>query len=113
VRQTFWRIASFYIIGVLFLGMAVPYNSEELLGATKQKTSAGESSPLQLASALVVTFTSADVVCFSFTAASPFVIAAKIAGIKVFPDIINACLLVFTLSAATTGTARLHHTPIK
>ncbi|KAL2208296.1 dicarboxylic amino acid permease [Sarocladium strictum] len=76
VRQTFWRIASFYIIGVLFLGMAVPYNSEELLGATKQKTSA---------------------------AASPFVIAAKIAGIKVFPDIINACLLVFTLSAATTA----------
>lgn len=28
VKQTFWRIACFYILGVLVLGMAVPYNNE-------------------------------------------------------------------------------------
>ncbi|KAH6967479.1 amino acid permease/ SLC12A domain-containing protein [Fusarium venenatum] len=39
VKQTFWRIACFYIIGVLVLGMAVPYDNEQLIGATKQATS--------------------------------------------------------------------------
>ncbi|KAJ6439302.1 amino acid transporter (predicted) [Purpureocillium lavendulum] len=73
IRHTFWRIAVFYVIGVLVLGMAVPSNDERLIGATKKTTSAD---------------------------ASPFVVAMKIAGIKVFPDIINACLLVFTSSAA-------------
>ena len=36
-------------------------------------------------------------------AASPFVVASTIAGIKVFPNIINASLLVFTLSASSSG----------
>jgi amino acid permease len=36
-------------------------------------------------------------------AASPFVVAVSLAGVGVFPDIINASLLVFTLSAASTG----------
>lgn len=76
VRQTLWRICVFYIIGVLLLGMAVPYDNDRLVGATKAKTSA---------------------------AASPFVIAMRIAGIKVLPDVINACLLVFVISAANTG----------
>ncbi|CAH0046286.1 unnamed protein product [Clonostachys solani] len=75
VRQTFWRISVFYILGVVVLGMAVPYDNEQLIGATKQSTSA---------------------------AASPFVVAATLAGIKVFPDFINASLLVFTLSAASS-----------
>lgn len=43
VKQTFWRIAVFYILGILVLGMAVPYNSEKLIGATKQATSGGKS----------------------------------------------------------------------
>ncbi|KAJ3523813.1 hypothetical protein NM208_g8688 [Fusarium decemcellulare] len=75
VKQTFWRIAVFYIIGVLVLGMAVPHDDDRLLGATKQSTSA---------------------------AASPFVVAVNIAGIRVLPDIINASMLVFTLSAASS-----------
>ncbi|WAO91642.1 AA-permease domain-containing protein [Fusarium falciforme] len=74
VRQTFWRIACFYILGVLVLGMAIPYDNDMLIGATKQATSG---------------------------AASPFVVSISIAGIGVFPDIINGCLLVFTLSAAS------------
>ncbi|KAF1934922.1 hypothetical protein EJ02DRAFT_439571 [Clathrospora elynae] len=75
VKQTFWRIGCFYVIGVLVLGMAVPYDNAQLIGATKQSTSAG---------------------------ASPFVVAASLAGIKVFPDIINGCLLIFTLSAGSS-----------
>ncbi|KAI8712746.1 AA-permease domain-containing protein [Fusarium sp. LHS14.1] len=75
VKQTFWRIAVFYILGILVLGMAVPYNSEKLIGATKQATSG---------------------------AASPFVVSVSMAGVGVFPDFINGCLLVFTLSAASS-----------
>ena len=76
VRQTLWRIGVFYIFGVLILGMAIPYDNDRLVGATKQKTSA---------------------------AASPYVIAIQLAGIKVLPNIINACLLFFVTSAANTG----------
>lgn len=42
VKQTIWRIAFFYIVGVLVLGMTVPYTNELLLGSTKEKTSAGK-----------------------------------------------------------------------
>ena len=41
VNQTFWRISCFYILGALVLGMSVPHDNEQLLGATKQSTSAG------------------------------------------------------------------------
>ncbi|KAL4875268.1 amino acid permease/ SLC12A domain-containing protein [Aspergillus karnatakaensis] len=75
VKQTFWRIASFYVVGVLVLGMVVRSDDDQLLGATQQSTSA---------------------------AASPFVVAINIARIPALPDIINASLLVFTLSSATS-----------
>jgi amino acid transporter len=42
IKQTFWRIACFYILGVLVLGMAIPYDNDKLIGATKQATSGGE-----------------------------------------------------------------------
>lgn len=74
-RQTLWRISFFYIIGVLVLGMALPYNNELLIGATKLKTSAN---------------------------ASPFVAAIKLANIDYFPDVVNGCLLVFVISAANS-----------
>jgi len=41
IKQTFWRICCFYILGVLVLGMSVPYTNKRLVGATKAKTSAG------------------------------------------------------------------------
>ncbi|KAM5352920.1 hypothetical protein ACJ41O_005642 [Fusarium nematophilum] len=75
VKQTFWRITCFYILGVLALGMAIPYDNDRLIGATKQATSG---------------------------AASPFVVSVSLAGVKYFPDVINGCLLVFTLSAASS-----------
>lgn len=76
VRQTLWRILIFYVLGVLLLGMAVPHDNARLIGATKAKTSA---------------------------AASPFVIAMRLAGMKVLPDVVNALLLTFVISAANTG----------
>jgi amino acid transporter len=71
-RLIFYRIFFFYVLSVFFLGMIVPYNSPELSSATKQSTSA---------------------------AASPFVVAIILAGIKVLPGILNACILIFVFSA--------------
>jgi amino acid permease len=78
VKLTFFRIVIFYILSVLFLGMVVPYNSPQLEFATGSTTSA---------------------------AASPFVVAIKLAKIEVLDHIINACLLIFVISAATSGTS--------
>lgn len=75
VRQTLLRIVFFYVAGVISLGMAVPYNNQRLISDTSKGTSG---------------------------AASPFVIAAKIAGIGKLDSIINAFLLVFTVSAANS-----------
>lgn len=75
VRQTLLRIVFFYVAGVISLGMAVPYNNARLISDTSKGTSG---------------------------AASPFVIAAKIAGIGKLDSIINAFLLVFTVSAANS-----------
>lgn len=55
--------------------MVVPYNSDLLLYATKESTSA---------------------------AASPFVVAVQIAGIKVLPGFLNACVLIFVFSGANS-----------
>lgn len=78
VKLTFFRIVCFYLILILLLGMTVPYNSPLLLSAV---TKSGESVN---------------------AAASPFVVAAVLAGVGGLPDLINACLLVFTFSAANS-----------
>lgn len=75
VRQTLWRIVFFYVLGVLVLGMSVPYTDDMLIGGTKKSTGA---------------------------AASPFVIAVQIANIPVFPHVVNGCLLIFVISAANS-----------
>lgn len=71
-KLIFYRIVFFYILSVFFLGMIVPYNSPRLAFATKQSTSA---------------------------AASPFVVAIILAGIKGLPGLLNACILIFVFSA--------------
>lgn len=58
----------FYFFSSRFLGMTVPSNSDQLLGALKKGTS-GE--------------------------ASPFVVAMNLAGIAHFGDVINGSLLIF------------------
>ncbi|OJD14270.1 hypothetical protein AJ78_05372 [Emergomyces pasteurianus Ep9510] len=75
IKLTFYRILFFYILSVFLLGMLVPYNSKELAFATKASNSA---------------------------AASPYVVAIKLSGIKVLPGILNACILVFVFSAANS-----------
>ncbi|KAF5008708.1 hypothetical protein FDECE_5035 [Fusarium decemcellulare] len=74
-KLTFYRILLFYVLSVLVVGMVVPYNSEMLAFANQSKTSAS---------------------------ASPFVVAARLAGVKAAAHIINACILLFVFSAGNT-----------
>ncbi|EKG15074.1 Amino acid/polyamine transporter I [Macrophomina phaseolina MS6] len=75
IKLTFYRILFFYCLSVLLLGMIVPYDSPDLAFATKQSNSA---------------------------AASPFVVAIKIAQIDVLPGILNGCILLFVFSASNS-----------
>lgn len=75
IRLTFYRILVFYIVLILLLTMIIPYNSKQLMTATKQNTSA---------------------------AASPFVAAIVVAGIHGLPGFLNACVLLFVFSAANS-----------
>lgn len=75
IKLTFYRIVFFYICSVLLLGMLVPYDSEELAFANKSSNSA---------------------------AASPFVVAIELAGIKALPGILNGCICMFVFSAANS-----------
>lgn len=73
IRSTFYRILFFYILLILLVSTIVPADSPLLVSASKGKSTA---------------------------AASPFVIAIQVAGIKALPGILNGCFLVFTYSAA-------------
>ncbi|GEQ67249.1 hypothetical protein JCM33374_g913 [Metschnikowia sp. JCM 33374] len=73
IKLTFYRILFFYILSILFLGMCVASNDKLLLGAKGSTASA-----------------------------SPFVIAIKNAKIKGLDHVINACILIFVLSAANS-----------
>jgi yeast amino acid transporter len=75
IKLTFYRILFFYILSVFLLGMIVPYDSDELAFANKASSSA---------------------------AASPFVVAIKLAGINALPGILNGCILLFVFSAANS-----------
>ncbi|TKA56660.1 hypothetical protein B0A53_01855 [Rhodotorula sp. CCFEE 5036] len=75
VRRTFARILIFYVGSIFVVGLIVKATDPALLATTKKATSA---------------------------AASPFVLAIERAQIKVLPDIINAAILLFVLSAANS-----------
>ncbi|PGH04311.1 hypothetical protein AJ80_08534 [Polytolypa hystricis UAMH7299] len=75
IKLTFYRIIFFYVLSVFLLGMLVPYDSDDLVFATKSSNSAS---------------------------ASPFVVAITLSGIKVLPSILNACILVFVFSASNS-----------
>lgn len=76
IKLTFYRILFFYVLSVLLLGTLVPYNSKELVFAANSST--------------------------SNAAASPFVVAIKLASIPILPHILNACILIFVFSAANS-----------
>jgi amino acid transporter len=79
VRMTFYRIVIFYLVLVLLLGMTVPYNSPLLLSAVNESNNSVNAE------------------------ASPFVVAARLAGVNnALPSLINVCLLIFTFSAANS-----------
>lgn len=73
IRKTFYRILFFFVFTVFFIGLLVPYTNEDLLSSASNAT------------------------------ASPFVIAANLAGVKVLPGLINAILLFVVLSAANSN----------
>lgn len=75
VKLIFYRILIFYCLSVLLVGMLVPYDSERLSFANEQSTGA---------------------------AASPFVVGAILAGVKIAPHLINGCILLFVFSAANS-----------
>ncbi|KAF4633244.1 hypothetical protein G7Y89_g4873 [Cudoniella acicularis] len=78
IKLTFLRIVFFYIVLIFLLGLTVPYNSHLLLTANN----------------VSLNTVSAE--------ASPFVVAATLAGVQTVPDIMNICLLIFTFSAANS-----------
>jgi yeast amino acid transporter len=73
IRKTFYRILFFFVFTIFFIGLLVPYDNEDLLSDASDAT------------------------------ASPFVIAAQLAGVKVLPGFINAILLFVVLSAANSN----------
>ncbi|PYI01300.1 amino-acid permease inda1 [Aspergillus sclerotiicarbonarius CBS 121057] len=74
-KQVFGRIAFFYLVGLLILGIIVPSDSPNLLNAST-----------------------------SATKDSPFVLAIRLAGIPVLPSIFNAVITVSVFSVANSCT---------
>ena len=73
IRTTYWGVVGLFVTTMFLITMIVPSNDPGLLGDSTNAS------------------------------ASPLVIAARRAGIKVLPDIINAVLLTAVLSAANSN----------
>jgi amino acid transporter len=82
IRRVFFRIVTFYILGIFVISLIVPYNDPRLLSDTGN------------------------------AASSPFTIAVSNAGIKVLPSIVNAIVLVAAWSAANSDVVSRHSSPI-
>ena len=74
-KQVFWRIAFFYIINLLIVGLILRADDDRLLNSSGANTKA-----------------------------SPFVLAIEDAGIKVLPSIMNAVITVAVISVANSCT---------
>ncbi|KAI4290604.1 MAG: hypothetical protein L6R35_000102 [Caloplaca aegaea] len=74
IKQVFWRITLFYILALLFVGLLVEHTDERLLGSG-----------------------------LSDSQASPFVIAAKDAGLIGFDSFMNVVILVSVISIGNSG----------
>ncbi|KAK2808784.1 hypothetical protein FQN50_004457 [Emmonsiellopsis sp. PD_5] len=73
IKKTFYRILFLFVLTIFFIGILIPYTNQDLLSDA------------------------------SDASASPFVIAAKLAGVKTLPGLINAVLLTVVLSAANSN----------
>ncbi|KAL8710579.1 MAG: hypothetical protein Q9220_004803 [cf. Caloplaca sp. 1 TL-2023] len=74
-KQVFWRITIFYVLSLFIVGLILPSDSEDLLGASGANTKA-----------------------------SPFVLAIKLAGIKGLPSVFNVVITLSVLSVANSAT---------
>ena len=74
-KQVFWRIAGFYVLSLFMVGLIVPSDSSELLGASNDNTKA-----------------------------SPFVLAIRLAGVKGLPSVFNAVITISVISVANSCT---------
>ncbi|KAF2854858.1 amino-acid permease inda1 [Plenodomus tracheiphilus IPT5] len=74
VRQVFWRITLFYILGLTFVGLLVKSDDERLLGAEGDGANT-----------------------------SPFVIAGKDAGLRGFDSFMNVVIMVSVVSIGVSG----------
>jgi len=78
IKQVFWRITLFYILGLFFVGLLIPHDDSRLLGSAN-------SNPY------------ADV------AASPFVLVGKYANLKGYDSFMNVIILVSVLSIGVSA----------
>jgi len=74
IRQVFWRITLFYVLGLFFVGLLVDYDDPRLLGAEGDGANT-----------------------------SPFVIAGKDAGLIGFDSFMNVVILVSVISIGVSG----------
>lgn len=75
IKQVFWRITLFYILGLFFVGLLIDSTDDSLLGANPY----------------------ADV------NASPFVLVGKYAGLRGFDSFMNVIILVSVVSIGVSG----------
>jgi len=74
-KQVFWRITGFYVISLFIIGLILPSNDPDLLGASGSNTKA-----------------------------SPFVLSIQLAGVKGLPSVFNAIITISVLSVANSCT---------
>lgn len=75
IKQVFWRITVFYILGLFFVGLLIDSNDSSLLSSS----------------------------AYSDSKASPFVLVGKYAGLKGFDHFMNLVILVSVLSIGVSG----------
>jgi len=76
IKRVFWRLAIFYTVGIMCVGILVPYNDQVLINAIKTQTGVG---------------------------ASPWVRGMQLAGMSnVLPQIMNAVVLISALSCGNS-----------
>ncbi|AEO71273.1 uncharacterized protein THITE_2123475 [Thermothielavioides terrestris NRRL 8126] len=75
IKQVFWRITLFYVLGLFFVGLLIAYDDQNLLGANP----------------------------FINVNASPFVLVGKYANLKGFDSFMNVIILISVLSIGVSA----------
>lgn len=76
IKQVFWRITLFYILGLFFVGLLVRFDDTRLLGSGQ---------------------------AYGDSTASPFVIVGKDAGLKGFDSFMNVIIMISVISIGVSG----------